>query len=68
MVWEHALRKEAESRLVIIHRPAMKVMPHPSLKVTVMNANQESRNYAQQHFYKVKLDVRTLVPANLCLS
>ncbi|KAK7921568.1 hypothetical protein PG985_009590 [Apiospora marii] len=67
MIWDLALREETESRLVIVHRPTMRVMPHPSLKMTVMNACPESREYAQEHFYKVKLDVRTLVPATLSI-
>lgn len=67
MIWDLALREETESRLVIVHRPTMRVMPHPSLKMTVMNACPESREYAKKHFHKVKLEVRTLVPAVLSI-
>ncbi|KAK8133468.1 hypothetical protein PG984_005480 [Apiospora sp. TS-2023a] len=67
MIWDHALHEEAESRLVIVHRPTMRVIPHPSLEMKVMNANQESREYAQNHFYKAKVKVRTLVPVVLSI-
>ncbi|KAK8094969.1 hypothetical protein PG997_001654 [Apiospora hydei] len=65
MIWREALLEEVESRLVIVYRVSMRVMPHPSLAMNVMNANRESRNYAQNQFYDVKLDVHTLVAPDL---
>ncbi|KAK8087420.1 hypothetical protein PG994_002394 [Apiospora phragmitis] len=60
MIWKEALHEEIESRMVIVHRVTMRVMPHTSTKSLVMNTNQESRNYALRYFYDVKLDVWTL--------
>lgn len=59
-IYRLALREEAASRMVIVHRKTMRVMPHKSTKARVMNINRESRAYAQRYFYDIKLDVWTL--------
>ncbi|KAK8861909.1 hypothetical protein PGQ11_008144 [Apiospora arundinis] len=59
-IWHEALQEEADARLVFVHRPTMRVMPHTTTVSRVMNANRESREYAKAHFYDVTLDVWTL--------
>ncbi|KAK7921566.1 hypothetical protein PG985_009588 [Apiospora marii] len=60
MVWDEALREEIGSRLILVHRTTMRVIPHKGTQSLVMNANRESRYYARLMYYDVKLDVWTV--------
>ncbi|KAK7981161.1 hypothetical protein PG989_013618 [Apiospora arundinis] len=59
MIWHQALHEEVDARLIFVHRPTMRVMPHTTTANRVMNANQEARDCGLE-FYDVKLDVWTL--------
>ena len=37
MIWEEALREEAESRYVLVHRTSMKVLPHKTSNRTALS-------------------------------
>lgn len=56
-VWDEALREEIESRLLLVHRTTMRVIPQKGTQSLDMNANREARYYARLKYYDVKLDV-----------
>ncbi|KAK7921567.1 hypothetical protein PG985_009589 [Apiospora marii] len=58
-IWDEALRQEMEDRLILVHCATMRVIPHPSARSLVMNANHEPRNHARTFYYDVKLKVWT---------
>ncbi|KAK7947815.1 uncharacterized protein PG986_008701 [Apiospora aurea] len=60
MIWHEALNQEVDSRMIIVHRNSMRVMPHPSNKSVVMNTTRASRRYATKLFFDVHLKVRNL--------
>ncbi|KAK8038596.1 hypothetical protein PG993_007007 [Apiospora rasikravindrae] len=60
MIWHEALNEEVESRMIIVHRSSMRVMPHKSTQSIVMNATRESRYYAKRLFFDVHLKVRNI--------
>lgn len=60
MIWQLALEEEAESRMIVVHRSTMRVLPHKSAKHRVMNVNRDSRAYALRLFYDFQVDVSTL--------
>lgn len=57
MVWDEALREEIDSRLILVHRTTMRVVPHEGTQSLVMTVNRESRYYARLMYYDVKLDI-----------
>ncbi|KAK7921565.1 hypothetical protein PG985_009587 [Apiospora marii] len=59
MIWQLALEEEAESRMIVVHRSTMRVLPHRTAENRVMNVNQDSRSYALRLFYDFQVDVRT---------
>ncbi|KAK8076995.1 hypothetical protein PG996_003165 [Apiospora saccharicola] len=58
MIWKEALEEEVDSRIIVVHRSTMRVLPHPSSWNRVMHVNQESRAYALRLFYDFKVELR----------
>ncbi|KAK8022614.1 hypothetical protein PG993_013381 [Apiospora rasikravindrae] len=56
MIWRHALEEESSSRIILVHRPSLRIMPFKSLVSPIMLATHESRLCGKE-FYNIYVDI-----------